>query len=39
MAFKFKTAKGSTTMSEEPFCTGRIQNERIMPKRETLSIT
>ena len=35
MAFKFKTAKGSTTMSEEPFCTGRIQNERIMPKRET----
>ena len=35
MAFKYKTAKGSASLSETPFCTGRIQNERIMPKKET----
>ena len=35
MAFKFKTAKGSSTLTETPFNVGRIQNERIMPKKET----
>ena len=35
MAFKFKTAKGSSMLTETPFNVGRIQNERIMPKKET----
>jgi hypothetical protein len=35
MAFKYKTAKGSSQLADTPFYTGKIVNERILSKRET----
>lgn len=33
--YKFKTRKGSTALTDEPFYTGAIKNERILTKKET----
>ena len=33
--YKFRTRRGSTTLTDEPFYTGAVKNERILAKKET----